>query len=144
MLAFPHTAISAAILLVGATSAFASSANFTLTAHGAKLVAADASADIPQFTATLEAGQTATFVAQGVVLPRGGKPQPAEPDAAAWLFDDSVFHLVPTDKEKLDKTRSAVTLKALKPGTSRVRFIGNILGYERKIDIAITVREAQP
>ena len=71
----------------------------------------------------------------------GGAPGPIEPDAGAWLFDDAVFQLVPHEKGKFDKTKCAVALKPLKAGTTRVRFVGNVLGYDRKVEIVVEVVE---
>ena len=39
-------------------------------------------------------------------MPRGAAAQPAEADAAAWLFDDAAFQLVPHEKKNADKTKT--------------------------------------
>ncbi|CAF1114685.1 unnamed protein product [Didymodactylos carnosus] len=49
-------------------------------------------------------------------MPRGKPSQASEPEAGAWLFDDTMFQLVPHDKNQFDKTQIPVALKAL--GTS--------------------------
>lgn len=137
------TPVALMLVCLTAANAEASSANFRITATGTKLVASDEATEIPQFTAALEVGQTATFAAQGLALPRGGKPAPFEPDAGAWLFDDESFQLQRSekDKEKADKSKIEVSLKALKPGKHRLRFVGIVLGYERKFDVTVTVSE---
>jgi len=126
-------------LLMWASCAQASSAGFKITAEGVELGQPVENDDVPRYHVKLKAGQTATFIAQGIVSPRGGKDQASEPDAAAWLFDDAALQLVPHEKKKYDKTKFVVTLKGLKPGESRVRFVGNILGYERKFDVMVEV-----
>ncbi|VTU02816.1 unnamed protein product [Gemmataceae bacterium] len=131
-------ACAVAVVLAAAGVAHASGATFAITAEGAKLGAPE-DGDIPKYTLKVDVGQTVTLAAQGMVLPRGGNPAPAEPDAAAWLFDDAAFQLQPLEKEKADKTKAVVVLKALKPGTTKVRFVGNILGYERKYDVVVEV-----
>ena len=50
---------------------------------------------------------------------------------------------VPHDKKKADKTKTVVALKALKVGQTRVRFVGNILGYDRKYDVIVEIAEAK-
>ncbi len=89
----------------------------------------------------MQVGQTVTFVSQGIVMPRGKSSQPSEPDAGAWLFDDTAFQLLPHDKNQFDKTQITVTLKALDNvlGQKRVRFVGSILGYDRKYDVLVEV-----
>jgi hypothetical protein len=124
--------------------AYASGAGFTLSATGVELGKPDdENAEIPRYRAKVQLGQTMTLAAQGLVMPRGAAAQPGEPDAAAWLFDDEAFQLTPHDKAKADKTKAVVALKAMKVGQTRVRFVGNILGREQKIDILIDVVEAK-
>jgi len=119
------------VLVATAGVVLASGAGFTLSAVGATLGKADDdNAEIPKYRVKVEVGQTLTLVAQGQVIPRGQPAQPGEPDAAAWLFDDAAFHLEPLEKGKADKTKSVIALKATKAGQTRVRFVGNILGYE--------------
>jgi hypothetical protein len=133
-----RSALAVLGVLAAAAPALASGASFVLSAEGAKLGAPE-DGDIPKYTLKVAAGQTVTLTAQGMVMPRGGAAAPGEPDAAAWLFDDAAFQLQPLEKEKADKTKASVVLKALKPGTTKVRFVGNILGYEKKYDVLVEV-----
>ncbi|MCE9561493.1 MAG: hypothetical protein K8U57_05510 [Planctomycetes bacterium] len=133
-----------AAVLMTAGIAHASGAGFTLSAVGATLgKVEDENAEIPKYRVKLEVGQTLTLAAQGQVIPRGQPAQPGEPDAAAWLFDDTAFTLEPLEKGKADKTKSVIALKAAKAGQTRVRFVGNILGYERKFDVMVEVVAAK-
>lgn len=133
-----------ATMLTTAGLVHASGAGFAITAVGATLGKADdEGAEIPKYTLKTQVGQTVTFIAQGQVIPRGAAAQPGEPEAAAWLFDDAAFQLTPAEKSKEDKTKAVVALKALKPGKTRVRFVGNILGYEKKFDVMVEVAEAK-
>src|SRR5829696_167721 len=118
----------------------ASGAGFKLSAVGVDLGKPDdPDAEIPKYRVKVKVGQTVTLVAEGVVTPRGGAPAPGDIDAGAWLLDDEVFKLVPADKVKADKTKAVVALTALKPGTSRVRFVGDILGRYHKFDVLVEV-----
>lgn len=135
--------LCAVFVLAAYGVAHASGAGFTITAEGKDLGKADETGEIPVYRIKLEVGQTVTFVSQGIVMPRGAAAQPSEADAAAWLFDDAAFQLVPHDKKKADKTKSPVALKALKTGQTRVRFVGNILGYDRKYDVLVEIVEAK-
>ena len=135
--------LCAVLALAAGGSAHASGAGFTITAEGKDLGKADETGEIPVYRIKLEVGQTVTFVSQGVAMPRGAAAQPAEADAAAWLFDDAAFQLVPHEKKNADKTKTAVALKALKAGRTRVRFVGNVLGYDRKYDVIVEVLEAK-
>ena len=82
---------------------------------------------------------------RGLVLPDDGRrrrdPLPVEAqddiDAGAWLFDDEAFKLVPPEKAKGDKTKMVVALTSLKAGTTRVRFVGDILGRYQKYDVMV-------
>ncbi len=138
-----HVACPAALMfvvvLLTSQAAQASSASFTVTRQGGTLKTVDDSAEIPRYETALAVGETVTLVAQGIVYPRGAAPQPSEADAANWLFDDEAFQLEPSDKKSLDKTKSAVSLKALKPGKYRARFVGSILGYAHKYDVILNV-----
>jgi hypothetical protein len=129
-----------AALLAGGGVAGASGAAFKISGVGADLGRPDdEGAEVPKFRAKLKVGQTVTLVAEGVVLPRGGAAAPGEIDAGAWLFDDEAFKLVPPEKARPDKTRAVVALAALRPGTTRVRFVGEILGRYRKYDVIVEV-----
>lgn len=135
-----------AVLVVLATTSIvhASGASFVITAaaDGPALGKPD-DGEIPKYPLKLEIGQTVVLTAQGMVMPRGAAASPGEADAAAWLFDDAAFTLAPLDKAKADKTKTTVALKALKEGKTRVRFVGNILGYERKYDVMVEVVAAK-
>jgi hypothetical protein len=137
----------AALFLSLTSLAHASSASFQIRGDGIKLgEPTEETAEQPlQYSATIEQGKPFTLTAQGVVLARGEKkPEPFEPDAAAWLFDDEVLQLVPHDKSKVDKTMTVVALQASKPGKTRIRFTGNVLGYDRKFDIQLEVVAPKP
>jgi hypothetical protein len=132
--------LSVAAVLVACGVAQASGAGFKLSAVGVDLGKPDdENAEIPKYKVKARVGQTVTLVAEGVVMPRGGAAAPGDIDAGAWLFDDEAFKLVPPEKVKSDKTRAVVALSALKPGTSRVRFVGDILGRYHKFDVMIEV-----
>ena len=85
----------------------------------------------------MKVGETVTLVADGWVQPRGGAVAPGDIDAGAWLFDDEAFKLVPPEKAKSDKTKMVVALTSLKAGTTRVRFVGDILGRYQKYDVMV-------
>ena len=135
--------LCAVLALAAGGVAHASGAGFTITAEGKDLGEADETGEIPAYRLRLEVGRTVTLVSQGVVTPRGGAAQPAEVDAAAWLFDDAAFQLVPHGKKTADRTKTPVALKALKAGRTRVRFVGNVLGYDRKYDVIVEIVEAK-
>ena len=138
-----------AVAMLCASSTWASGANFVVRSEGVEL--GQAKEDYakgadgkqvplpPRFDVKLEQGQPFTLVAQGVVLPRGGRSTPHEPDAGAWLFDDEQLQLVPHDKKLYDKTMVAVRLKALKPGQTKIRFVGEVLGYYHRLDVFVDV-----
>ena len=138
---FPHRClIVTAAVTLALTAVQASGATFRISAVGFDLgQPADANAEIPKYKATIREGETLTLVADGVVLPRGGAPSPGTIDAGAWLFDDEAFQLAPAERAKADKTNVVVALKALKPGTTRVRFVGDILGRYHKFDVQVEV-----
>lgn len=131
-------ALAAALL---PSVALASGAGFTIAAD--RNLGKPTEDEIPAYTLKLDVGQTVSLSSQGVVLPRGGAAQPSEADAAAWLFDDAVLQLVPPEKKNTDKTKTTISLKGLKAGKTRVRFVGNILGYEKKYDVLVEVVEAK-
>jgi len=119
----------------------ASSGGFEFSLVGGDLGKMDPDSEPPRYRIKIAPGQTITLVARGMAYPRGGAPGPLEPDAGAWLFDDAVFQLVPHEKKAFDKTQVVTSLKALKAGTTKVRFVGNVLGYDRKCEIVIDVVE---
>jgi hypothetical protein len=133
--------IAFATVLAALGAAQASGAGFKLSAVGVDLGKPDENAEIPTYKVKVKAGQTVTLVAEGVVVPRGGAAGPGDIDAGAWLFDDAAFKLVPPEKVKSDKTKMVVALTALKPGTYRVRFVGDILGRYHKFDVMVEVVE---
>jgi hypothetical protein len=120
-----------------------SSAGFKIIVIGQDLGEIDQMQEIPAYNLQMQVGQTVTFVSQGIVMPRGKLSEPSEPDAGAWLFDDTVFELLPHDKNQFDKTQLPITLKTLSnvSGQTRVRFVGKILGYDRKYDVFVHVTD---
>ncbi|CAF0893057.1 unnamed protein product [Adineta ricciae] len=118
-----------------------SSAKFTISAVGQNLIGNDENGDIPAYSLQLPINQQVTLVAQGVVMPRGKEPQASEPDVGTWLFDDSVFQLLPHDRNQFNATQIPITLKPMRSVAidTRVRFVGNILGYDRKYDVLINM-----
>ncbi|CAF3961847.1 unnamed protein product [Adineta steineri] len=118
-----------------------SSAGFTITAVGQSLDLLDEAGEIPSYHCQMKVGQTVTFVSQGYVAPRGKPNQPSKPDAGEWLFDDHVFQLLPSEKNLFDKTQLPVMLKALTnvAEQTHVRFVGKILGYNRKYDVLVDI-----
>jgi hypothetical protein len=132
------------LVLATAGVVHASGASFVISAEaGGPALGKPTDGEIPQYSLKMEVGQTVVLTAQGMVMPRGAAPSPGEADAAAWLFDDALFQLAPLDKAKADKTKTTVALKALKEGKTRVRFVGNILGYERKYDVMVEIIAAK-
>src|SRR5262245_52380901 len=127
-------AVLAAFLATCAV-AQASGAGFTLVGLGKP----DESGDVPRYRLKGTVGQPLTLTAQGVVMPRGAAAQPGEPEAATWLFDDSAFELKAPETKGTDATKASVVLIPLKAGEHRVRFVGVILGYQKKIDVIIEV-----
>jgi hypothetical protein len=121
----------------------ASGAGFNLSAIGLDLGKADETGEVIRYKVKLEVGKTATLVAQGIVMPRGAPASPGEAEKAVWQFDEAAFQVVPHDKDKFDKTKTVVALKALKAGATRVRFAGTILGREQKYEIAVEIVEGK-
>lgn len=133
-------AILAAFAGVG--TALASGATFAVTGQGVALGEPMEDGDgLILIKAKAEPGKPFTLVAQGVVLPRGGKAQPGEPDAGTWTFDEKHFKKLPPDGKAADKTKVVIRLEPAAAGTSRVRFAGKILGYERTFEVLIEVAE---
>jgi len=135
----PKRVVAAALtLLMACGLAQASGAGFRLSAVGLNLgQVEDENGEIPRYRVKVKVGETVTLVADGWVQPRGGQPAPGDIDAGAWLFDDEAFKLVPPEKAKGDKTRVVVALTSLKAGTTRVRFVGDILGRYQKYDVVV-------
>ena len=133
-------AAAAATLLVVCGLAQASGAGFRLSAVGTDLGKVEnEDAEIPRYRVKVKVGETVTLVADGWVQPRGGQPAPGDIDAGAWLFDDEAFRLVPAEQAKGGKTKMVVALTSLKAGTTRVRFVGDILGRYQKYDVMVEV-----
>jgi hypothetical protein len=135
-------ALAALTSLVVVSAAWASSANFVISGKGIELGKAKEDGDKPPvFSAKAEVGKPFTLTAQGRAYGRGDlKGSPIAPDSGAWSFDDKAFEKVAPDKnKKADKSEVVVTLKPTKAGTSRVRFPGKVLGYERTFDVVIEV-----
>ncbi|MEI7686323.1 MAG: hypothetical protein WCL32_14985 [Planctomycetota bacterium] len=131
-------------LSAAAPSAWASSATFAIRAEGIKLVEGEGTAengkDVLVFRATAPAGKAFTLTAQGIVLPRGGKPTPGEPEAGQWTFDEKLVKKLALEK-KDDKTTISIRVEPTTAGVTRFRFIGTILGYERTIHVLVDVQE---
>lgn len=129
-------------VFAGVGIALASGATFTVTGQGIALGEPKENGDGPVLIkAKAEMGKPFALVAQGMVIPRGGKAQPGEPEAGKWTFDEKHFKKLPPDDKAADKTKVAVRLEPTAAGTSRVRFTGKILGYERKFEILIEVAD---
>ena len=139
-----RVAIAVLVLLAGVPAAWGSSATFVITGHGITLGAAkdvEGGAEQPlRFHARATVGKPFTLTAQGVVLPRGGKAQPGEPDAGAWTFDGKRFKAV-APAARADKTKVVIRLEPTAPGPSHIRFTGTILGYERVFEVLVEVAE---
>jgi hypothetical protein len=133
-------AVAVLVILAGVTTALASGATFAISGQGIAL--SDAKGlpeDGMQFHAKAELGKPFTLTAQGMVLPRGGKPEPSAPEAGTWTFDDKTLKRLTPDKKDADKTKIAIRLEPTAVGTTRVRFAGKILGYERSFDVIVEV-----
>ncbi|UJR30514.1 hypothetical protein I4U23_018043 [Adineta vaga] len=118
-----------------------SSAGFTISVVGQNLIEADGNGEIPTYNLLLQANQPVTFVAQGIVMPRGKDAQASKPDSGTWLFNNKAFQVLPYDQSQFNETQIVVTLKPLESinRATRVRFVGNILGYDRKYDVMVRV-----
>jgi len=133
-------AMVAVTLACGLTQA--SGAAFKLSAVGVELgKPVDENTEIPKYKVKVKVGQAFTLVAEGIIMPRGGADAPGDIDAGAWLFDDEIFKLSASDKAKQDKTKQVVTITATKAGSTRVRFVGDILGRYHKYDVMVEVVE---
>lgn len=132
-------ALLAMAALVGV--ALASGASFAITGDGVQLGATKDDADPVRIPAKAELGKPFTLVAQGIVLPRGGTPQPGEPDAGSWTFDEKRFKRLQADGKSADKTKVIVRLEPTAVGASPVRFTGKILGYERTFEVVVDVAD---
>jgi hypothetical protein len=133
-----------------ATSAFAGSAGFMIQGKGIELGEAkelylkDAAgvthAQPPRFPAKIKKGRAFTLLAKGTATSRGQEAQPFAPDSGEWTYDRKFFQALPADKKAPpDKTVIAIRLKAVKPGNSRIRFTGKVLGYENEFDVDVEI-----
>ena len=140
---FQSTAMLIA-LLAAVPTARASSATFAVRAEGIKIVegegTVDNGKDVMVFRATAPAGKAFTLTAQGIVLPRGGKPAPGEPESGQWTFDEKLVKKLALEK-KDDKTTISIRVEPTTVGVTRFRFVGTILGYERTIDVLIDAQK---
>lgn len=134
----------AILLLAGATAAWASGATFAVSGQGIALGEGkeieENGKEVVRFHGKATVGTPFTLTAQGMVLPRGGKAQPGEPDAGAWSAAGKQFKTLPP-AGPADKTKIAIRLEPIAAGTARARFEGKILGYERTYEVVIDVAE---
>jgi len=139
---FRRAAFAVVVLLVGATIAWASGATFAITAVGIPLGEGkdveEGGKELQRYLAKATVGKAFTLTAQGMILPRGGKPEPGEPDSGAWSFDEKQFKKLATEGPA-DKTKVVLRLEPTAAGKAAVRFKGKILGYERSFEILIDV-----
>jgi len=100
------------MLLASPSTAWASGATFAIQGEGitlgkAKETHQDGKPLPPQFSARAELGKPFTLTAQGMVLPRGGKAQPGEPDSGAWSFDKKSFKRLRAGRKRPTRPRSS-------------------------------------
>jgi hypothetical protein len=127
-------------MLVSVGSIWASGATFAITGQGIVLGAEKEGEDgVSRIRTTAVVGKAFTLVAQGLALPRGGKPQPTEPEAGAWKFDAKHFKQLEPVGKPGDKTQVAIRLEPLVAGPARIRFTGKVLGYERQVEVQVEV-----
>jgi hypothetical protein len=139
-----HFAWTILVSLLCVSAVWASGATFAISGQGialgeAKEIYEDGKPQPPQIHAQAELGKPFTLSAQGMILPRGGKASPGEPEAGAWSFDVKRFKELPLDKKAADKTMIVLRLEPTAVGRTRVRFAGKILGYEHTFDVMIEV-----
>ena len=145
MISTPRRAAFAVILLLAvATAAWASGATFAITGQGISLgegkEVVEGGKELQRYQAKATVGIPFTLTAQGIVLPRGGKAEPAAPEAGAWTIDEKQFKKLKPEGAA-DKTKVVLRLDPTVAGTTRVRFAGKILGYDRVFEIVIDVAE---
>lgn len=128
-------------LLAFGSVVLASSAGFLISAKGIDLgkgeEVVEKEKDVVRYKVKAEVGKPFTLTAQGVVYPRGVVVgQPSAPESGAWEFDATAFKKsAPVGKP--DETQVSVTLTPQAAGSSRIRFTGKILGYERTYDLLV-------
>ena len=142
----PRSLLSFAVLLAAGSVALAGGANFYIRAEG--LAPAKAGEDIAKAGVFREkiagkgtVGKPFTLVAQGMVLPRGGKPSPAA-GTGAWTYDEKAFTKAGA-LPKGGKGAIAVTLTPKKAGTYRITFAGEVLGYKTTLEAVVEVAGAK-
>lgn len=136
------------IVLTTATAVWASGATFALRGAGITLgepkeLHEDGKPLPPRYFAKAELGKPFTLFAQGMIMPRGAKASPGEPEAGEWHFDAKKFKRLDPVKKSADKTTIAVRLEPAAVGVSRIRFTGKILGYEHTFDVMVEVTPAK-
>ncbi|MBM4073154.1 MAG: hypothetical protein FJ271_30165 [Planctomycetes bacterium] len=131
-------------LLAAASSVGASGATFEMQARGIKLgkakEAVEDGKDLLRIHAKAQVGKAFTLTAQGIILPRGGKAQPGEPDSGKWTIDEKAVKKLKVEK-KDDKTTISIRVEPTSVGTTRLRFVGSILGYQKTIDVIVAVEK---
>lgn len=139
-----HLGLAVLLALAATATAWASSGGFEITATGVKLgemKESNKEGQPPLATAKAEVGKPFVLVAQGMAYPRGGKGSAMKPEAGSWSFDKKHFDEV-KNKEK-DETKVAVALTPTRPGKTRVRFTGEVLGYKKAYDVEVEVVAAK-
>lgn len=139
-----RAALAIGVLLAGVTAVWASGATFVIMGTGITLketkTVEEGGKEVQRFEAKAGKGKAFTLSAQGIVLPRGGKEQPGEPDSGAWTFDEKRFKKLAAEGAA-DKTKITLRLEPTMAGPARVQFNGKILGYKRTFEIMIDVME---
>ncbi len=135
---------AAVVLLTWNGSAQASAGWFEFRSEKANLIKAPDQGEVAKFILKVKVGQPFALVAEGMVQGRGAsKASKFEPEGGTWIFDDEFFNFdFPIVNP--EKTSYAITLKASKPGTQRIRFSGMVLGYQRRADFMVEVTEPGP
>jgi hypothetical protein len=136
--------VAALVVLAAAGTVWASAAGFAIRGLDVELGKAEEPMENgkplpPRFHVKVEKGRAFTLCAQGMVYPRGAKEQPGEPECGAWLFDDAAFKLMAHDKKQADNTKVLIRLQPTAVGRTRVRFVGEILGYAHTFDVMVEV-----
>ncbi|HVF10504.1 MAG TPA: hypothetical protein VNA16_06865 [Abditibacteriaceae bacterium] len=145
--------LTSLVLAMSNAPARASSANFVLSSQDIDLgqpeeVFENGQPQPPRYATKVELGQPFTLIAQGWVYPRSSDPKvakgsPATAEAARWRFDDEDFKLLEHDARHFDETMTVVRLQPTTIGRTRIRFQGQVLGYERTFDILIDIIAAK-
>lgn len=138
-------ALAALLVVLVVPIAWASGANFVLSAAGVDLGKPKVESDKVVYTVKAEVGKPFTLTAQARVYGRGDeKGSPSKPESGAWKIDEKALEKVTPDKDKKPhESEVVVTLKPTKAGTSRVTFEGKVLGYKRTFEVVIEAAEAK-